>query len=97
MTVQDEWRLQGQAEYLTGVTLVHQMWNPSNSRSDHDHCEFCWDKFANYDGCLHVGYSTENRYRWICETCFNDFKDRFQWQIIEKLNERSCPPCISVP
>jgi len=28
---------------------------------------------------LTEGYSTEDGYRWICKTCFADFRDRFGW------------------
>lgn len=45
------WRLTNQAAYLTGVVLIPQRWKPSDPRSEHDHCKFCWEKFADYDGC----------------------------------------------
>jgi hypothetical protein len=50
---------------------------------DHDHCEFCFAKFASIDGpdILHEGWTTVDEYRWICDTCFQDFRDRFGWQI----------------
>jgi hypothetical protein len=79
--MQDDSRLAGQEAYLLGVTLIHQPWKPTDPKNDHDHCEFCWAKFAAYDGCLHAGYATEDYYRWVCETCFRDFKDRFQWRV----------------
>ena len=81
MPEMNDWSLCGQEGYLAGVTLTYQMWKPEDPKNDHDHCEFCWEKFANYDGCLHVGYSTPDRGYWICEDCFRDFKDRFQWRI----------------
>ena len=81
MNQQDDRRLLPQHERLHGVTLVRQSWKPANPRNDHDHCEFCWDKFANYDGCLHEGYSTEDRESWICDACFADFKERFKWKV----------------
>ena len=83
MISQDDWRLRGQEAYLTAVTLVHQPWKPANPKNDHDHCEFCWDKFAEYDDCLHAGYSTTNRHYWVCESCFNDFRHRFNWRLKE--------------
>ena len=81
MTMQDDPRLAGQEAYLLGVTLIHQLWTLADPRNDHDHCEFCWAKFAAYDGCNHTGYATEDCYRWVCEECFRDFKDRFQWKV----------------
>ena len=75
-------------EKLQGVTLVYQSWKPADPQNDHDHCAFCWAKFAAYSGCLHGGYSTLDRHDWICESCFNDLKAHFQWRV---------KPCIFVP
>ena len=74
-------RLLPSHECLQGLTLVHQLWKPANPKNDHDHCEFCWNKFSYYADCLHTGYSTEDRESWICEVCFEDFKERFQWRV----------------
>ncbi len=57
---------------------------------DHDHCEFCWAKFAEeilIPDSLHEGYATADNYRWICEACFEDFKDQFGWRLIEDRGE----------
>lgn len=83
MTTQKKQRLQVQDTYLQGVTLIYQPWRPSDPQNDHDHCEFCRDKFAVYDGCLHESYCTEDHYRWVCEMCFRDLKERFQWRVKE--------------
>ena len=80
MTMQNDWRFLPRHEQLTGVALIRQPWKPANPRNDHDHCEFCWDKFAYYDDCLHVGYATEDRESWICDVCFQDCKERFHWK-----------------
>ncbi len=44
----------------------------------HAHCEFCWDKALTYEACTF--YCTEDMYHWICEKCFNDFREKFGWQ-----------------
>ena len=31
---------------------------------------------------LHAGYCTEDEYWWICEACFHDFQDMFQWKVV---------------
>ena len=79
--MQNDWRLNGQETCLCGATLIYQPWKPANPRNDHDHCEFCWEKFANYPGCLREGYSTTDRERWICEACFKDFAAQFEWEV----------------
>ncbi len=45
----------------------------------HEHCEFCMDKISidTKDEC----YCTIDNYRFICKTCFNDFKSRFKWKV----------------
>jgi hypothetical protein len=81
----DDWRLQGQEKYLKGVTLFWKKYTRYSERWDHDHCEFCWAKFIeeySTDG-LHEGYATEDSYRWICEECFEDFKDLFDWRVMQ--------------
>jgi hypothetical protein len=79
-----DWRLQGQEEYLAGVTLARRPWRQSRPQWDHDHCEFCGVKFGT-DGldALREGWTTFDEYRWICDTCFSDFRERFKWRIGE--------------
>lgn len=63
MTGSNDWRLTNQAEYLRGVTLVRKNWGRPKPDWGHDHCAFCWAKFADADGpeFLHEGYTTA---RW---------------------------------
>lgn len=76
----EDWRLQGQENYLCGVSLMKEIWRMRSQDSDHDHCEFCWAKFSERDEDLHQGYTTDDRRYWICENCYNDFKGEFHWQ-----------------
>ena len=57
-------------EYLEGER-VQAFW--------HEHCEFCWEKLTtDMDTDF---YCTEDFYRWICPTCFQDFREKFQWKV----------------
>ncbi len=77
--IKNDWRLNGQEEYLKGA-LLH--FSKYESNTDHDHCEFCLDKFSNsIPGSLTEGYATSDKYRWICRTCFEDFKEYFKWKV----------------
>lgn len=78
----EDWRLRGQERYLQGVTLVRRCYRAyrGNPNWDHDHCEFCSTKFTMQDAP--TGYATKDDYRWICETCFGDFKERFEWHVV---------------
>ncbi|MDR2192107.1 MAG: hypothetical protein LBO62_04450 [Endomicrobium sp.] len=78
----NDWRLQGQ-EYLMNVELIYSKFKKPSLEWDHEHCSFCWDKFSEYDGTLHEGYCTLDQYHWICEKCFSDFKEMFNWKVID--------------
>ena len=56
-------------EYLEGEKIQH-FW--------HEHCEFCWEKALTDKACTF--YCTEDMYYWICEECFRDFREKFNWQ-----------------
>ncbi|MCU0415008.1 MAG: hypothetical protein MUE91_11515 [Ignavibacteriaceae bacterium] len=88
MIEKDDWRLNNQEKYLVGVTLVRRLYrqNPYNPEWDHDHCEFCLAKFSldtRIKDALLSGYATTDDYRWICQTCFEDFKEMFKWKVID--------------
>jgi hypothetical protein len=81
----DDWRLTGQEKYLTGAVLIWRKYRQyeKNPIWDHDHCEFCHAKFSLREGPedLDEGYSTGDEHRWICESCFAGFEDRFKWTV----------------
>lgn len=81
--VGDDWRLQGQDQYLKGAALTWSKYTKYREGWDHDHCEFCGVEFAEAPrtGILNEGYTTADRYRWICKACFEDFKFKFEWTV----------------
>jgi hypothetical protein len=79
----NDWRRQGQENYLLGLKLVFQDYHPYRFGWDHDHCEFCGLKFSLSGDDLRKGYSAANGYHWICSDCFNDFRDEFSWEVQE--------------
>lgn len=78
-----DWRLNGQENYLAGAVLFYRAWRQSRPNWDHDHCAFCGVKFAAFEGAgiLHEGWTTDDEYHWICDTCFRDFRERFDWTV----------------
>jgi len=63
--------------------LYWKKYTQYSEKWDHDHCAFCGTKFSP-EGCpgsLREGYATEDNYRWICPTCFEDFKDTCEWKV----------------
>ncbi len=79
----DDWRRQGQERFLNSVKLIKREYYPFREGWDHDHCEFCGDKFSLHTSDLKEGYSTEDGYHWICNQCFNDFKEEYNWQLAD--------------
>jgi hypothetical protein len=86
MREENDWRLTNQLLCLKGVKLIRESYSAPNDQWDHDHCEFCWTKFMEqgYSGTLSSGYTTEDRRHWICESCYEDFKDLFEWSVLEE-------------
>jgi len=75
-----DWRLQGQETYLQSARLSKRIYKEHKEAWEHDHCEFCSAKFSHHEDDLQVGYVTRDGYHWICEECYNDFKDIFRWK-----------------
>ena len=83
-------RLNNQERYLKRATLhcrPYFIWQPDWT---HDHCEFCWAAFvvAGDPGAsndpLTEGWTTEDEYHWVCDRCFEDFHQRFEWKTRER-------------
>ncbi len=74
----DDWRRQGQERFLKGRHLVLKSYR-SRPGWDHDHCEYCSQKFAENGGGLREGYVTDDGLHWICRGCFEDFVDEMGW------------------
>jgi hypothetical protein len=77
--IEKDWRLQGQ-EWLREELLRYEAYRPQRSGSEHDHCEFCWTPFRTIPtrASASEGFVTPDR-RWICDTCYEDFKLVFGW------------------
>ena len=79
MCKNNDWRLMNQENYLKGKELYYINYNMVEEH-DHDHCAFCMEKFYS---TKQKGYCTTDYYHWICEKCYEDFKDIFNWVVIE--------------
>ncbi len=70
---------------LRGAELKWQAYKMPKPTWDHDHCEFCWEKFMEpgNSGTLHEGYYCESEETWICSTCFEEQKAEYQWKVVK--------------
>ena len=85
--MEEDWRLViGPDEYLNKAKFIFKEYKKITMDSDHEHCVYCFSKISEYDGDLHRGYCTIDGISWICPNCFNDFKDKFQWEVVDKLD-----------
>lgn len=70
--------------YLTGLKLKYKKFVPSNG-DDHDHCNICGAKFSARGGDDQLeGYTDIYDKIWICDECFAEFQQRFQWEAMEE-------------
>ena len=81
MMNKNDWRLTNQMNYLFQKTLIKKHYQPFHKGWEHEHCEFCETRI---DSSLPFAYATEDDYHWICEECYQDFKEMFQWKVINK-------------
>ena len=79
----NDWRLMGQEEYLMNAQLRRETYIQPTLKWDHDHCAFCWDKFSEASDTLHIGYHSVKSGRWICEQCYQDFKEMFNFTLLD--------------
>lgn len=81
----EDWRLQGQEEYLKGKILKKKKYIKPRQDWDHEHCEFCWQKIAEekdqIKNSIDGAYCDESTDRWVCPVCYEDFKNDFCWKI----------------
>ncbi|MBQ8550243.1 MAG: hypothetical protein IJ426_02760 [Clostridia bacterium] len=83
MLEKDDWRLLNQKEYLMAAKLVKTTYKQKNEGNDHEHCSFCWEKFSENRDDLNEGFCTSDGRHWICEDCLDDFKEMFNFEVIE--------------
>ena len=78
----EDWRLTNQFDYLSNKRIKKAKFSDYPEK-DHEHCSFCWGKFGNAEEFLQHGYCTDDEHHWICNKCFDDFKELFQWKLVE--------------
>lgn len=82
-TWREDYRIQGQEGYLLNKHLQHRKFDRKLCVEDFDQCEFCWSCFDEDKSCPLNAYFEPMVKVWICEDCFNDFKEHFHWTVDE--------------
>ena len=72
-----EWNLKSKT-FLNNAVFEKRTYPISE---EHSHCEFCWDKFSGEEGDLKSGYYECKTRSWVCDSCYNIYKDFFHWKV----------------
>jgi hypothetical protein len=78
-----DWRYEN-AKKFDGAVLSWCLYKSPRVDWDHDHCEGCWQKFAEVSDppeILNAGYKTDDD-NWVCPECFSDLKDQLHWTVV---------------
>jgi hypothetical protein len=94
--MEEDWRLMGQERFLQGAAFRHKPYRAWRDDWEHDHCAFCTrelvekgassdDPDAQTEGYAAIGRGPrgEDDYHWVCDDCFGDFRDRWEWTVVE--------------
>jgi len=85
MAEERDWRLDIAEEpsFFAKFTWKNTKWTQTRDNWNHDHCEFCGAEISDLSGkdIFNNGWTTEDEYYWVCDKCFNDFKDLYQWNL----------------
>jgi hypothetical protein len=91
---------------LKGVYLHRRPYFQWALNWDHDHCEFCRIAFVVKGDAsaeppnVTEGWTTDDESDWICNTCFDKYRERFNWKVRNRLSSDrpdTGPPTHSVP
>ena len=76
-----EWNVEESDISLNNHVLHRKIFSDRLKDTEHEHCEFCSALFGSQKRDFVEGYCTEDYYYWICDHCYNEFKDEFNWTI----------------
>ena len=71
----DDPRIMNQKKYMYGAHIERKRFEKSGNW-DHEHCAFCFLKILPVD----EAYCTSDGKHWMCEECYNDFKEDFHFK-----------------
>jgi len=74
-------RVQHMKEKLKGIALMRSKWTTIDDSWDHDHCKFCMKTLD--ASTEELAYCSEDYYWWICEECFQEYRDEFEWNLVD--------------
>jgi hypothetical protein len=91
---------------FNGVMLHRRQYFQWAPNWDHDHCEFCSIAFVVKGDAsaqppnVAEGWTTDDESNWICNSCFEKYRERFDWKVRKRLasdRPNTGPPTHSAP
>lgn len=83
MSVETDWRLNGQENYLGGRAFQLRRFPPGDGAWDHEHCAFCWQRISAHPGDEQEGYASLDGKWWVCRACFFEFSQRLGLRLFD--------------
>ena len=85
-TLNEDWRSRlPHDDHLHGLEWCRSQYAQPSPTWDHDHCEFCWRRFAEPDkfaDAIPSGWTdVERQFHWVCEDCFQYFRQQYEWKV----------------
>ena len=77
-TWEDDWRLLSTFPEKN-LHFLRRVFDRTICIEDYDQCEFCYAIFDEDEENPKTAYYCPQERYWVCETCFNDFKDHLNW------------------
>ncbi len=69
-------------QYVEKINLSKEYLKNDNCKKLWErHCEFCFEKIT--IELTRECYCTEDCFTWICQKCFNEHKDKYNWRVVE--------------
>ncbi|MCR5808105.1 MAG: hypothetical protein K6G56_00930 [Clostridiales bacterium] len=87
-----EWRLTAWEACQIGNCMQHRVFDRTIVIEDFDKCSLCYERFDTDEKHPQKAYYCPDNHRWVCEKCFNDFKDLFDWTSEELYEEPKLDP-----
>ena len=79
----------GQDKYMKNIAFTRMTLEESEYEAFFEHCEFCYAVISELPMCRHVGYYTGKYTYWVCEDCFDRFKEEYNWQMVDEEYRKS--------
>ena len=90
-TWEDDWRLLS-TRPKKHLHYLHRVFDRTISFEDFDSCEYCYDQFDEDESHPKTAYYCREEHYWVCEKCYNDFKDHLGWTKEELSEEMLLDP-----